>query len=174
MWKWGCPRDMKLWKRIESVSHSVVSNSSWPHGLQPIRLLCPRDSPSKNTGVGCHFLLQGIFPTQGSNPDLPHCGQILYRWSYLGKQAYQMDQGVFDWNFENSGDKRTKERKLSVVLMGLSPKTFNLSTLFQIEKKNRSSVCLLMTQSCWKIYITQCQKKKYPSFNFFNILFFLC
>ena len=38
----------------------------------PIRLLCPRDSRSKNTGVGCHFLLQGIFPTQGSNPHLLH------------------------------------------------------------------------------------------------------
>ena len=36
------------------------------------------DSPGKNTGVGCHFLLQGIFPTQGSNPGLLHCRQILY------------------------------------------------------------------------------------------------
>ena len=51
-------------------SHSVVSDSLWPHGLQPTRLLCPLDSPGKNTGVGCHFLLQGIFPTQGSNPHL--------------------------------------------------------------------------------------------------------
>ena len=38
-----------------------------PHGLQPTRLLCPWDSPGKNTGVGCHALLQGIFPTQGWN-----------------------------------------------------------------------------------------------------------
>ena len=37
---------------------SVVSNSVRPHGLQPTRLLCPWDSPGKNTGVGCHFLLQ--------------------------------------------------------------------------------------------------------------------
>ena len=41
------------------------------------RLLRPWDSPSKNTGVGCHFLLQGIFPTQGSNPGLPHWRQTL-------------------------------------------------------------------------------------------------
>ena len=41
-----------------------------PHGLQPTRLLHPWDSPGKNTGVGCHALLQGIFPTQGSNPGL--------------------------------------------------------------------------------------------------------
>jgi len=42
------------------------------------RLLCPWDSPGKNTGVGYHSLLQGIFPTQESNPGLLHCSQILY------------------------------------------------------------------------------------------------
>ena len=41
-----------------------------------------RDSQGKNTGVGCHGLLQGIFPTQGSNPGLLHCRQILYQLSY--------------------------------------------------------------------------------------------
>ena len=45
---------------------SVVSDSLWPHGLQPTRLLHPWESPGKNTAVGYHFLLQGIFPTQGS------------------------------------------------------------------------------------------------------------
>ena len=39
---------------------------------------------SKNTGVGCHFLLQGLFPTQGSNPGLPHCRQTLYPLSHQG------------------------------------------------------------------------------------------
>ena len=47
-----------------------------PHGLEPTRLLCPWDSPGKNTGVGFHALLQGIFPTQGLNTGLPHCRQI--------------------------------------------------------------------------------------------------
>ena len=41
-----------------------------PRGLQPARFLCPWDSPGKNAGVGCHFLLQGLFPTEGSNPQL--------------------------------------------------------------------------------------------------------
>ena len=50
-----------------SVSCSVMSGSLQPHGLQPTRALCPRDFPGKNTGVGCHFLPHGIFPTQGSN-----------------------------------------------------------------------------------------------------------
>ena len=48
-------------------SRSVVSNSLQPHGLEPTRLLSPWDFPGKSTGVGCHFLLQGIFPTQASN-----------------------------------------------------------------------------------------------------------
>ena len=39
----------------------------WPYGLEPTRLLCPRDFPGKNTGVGCYIFLQGIFLTQGSN-----------------------------------------------------------------------------------------------------------
>ena len=42
------------------------------------------DSPGKNTGVGCHALLQGVFPTQGLNPGLPHCGQIIYQLSHQG------------------------------------------------------------------------------------------
>ena len=48
------------------------------HGLQSARLLCPWDSPGKNTEVGYQALLQGIFPTQGSNPGLLHCRWILY------------------------------------------------------------------------------------------------
>ena len=47
-----------------------VSNPVWPYGPYPARLLCPWDSPGKNIRVGCHSLLQGIFPTQGSNPHL--------------------------------------------------------------------------------------------------------
>ena len=43
-----------------------------------------RDSLGKDTGVGCHFLLQGIFPSQGSNPGLPHCRGILYCLSHQG------------------------------------------------------------------------------------------
>ena len=42
------------------------------------------NSPGKKTGAGCDSLLQGIFPTQGSNPDLPHCSQILYHLSHQG------------------------------------------------------------------------------------------
>ena len=52
------------------LRHSIVSNSLQPLGLQPTRLLFPWDLQGKNTGVDYHFLLQGIFPAQGSNSHL--------------------------------------------------------------------------------------------------------
>ena len=62
-----------------SQSHSVISDSLWPHGLYS-----PWNSPGQNTGVGSLSLLQGIFPTQGSNWGLLHCKRILYQLSYQG------------------------------------------------------------------------------------------
>ena len=53
--------------RSISVICSIMSNSLWPHRLSPPGSSCPWDSPGKNTEVGCHALLQGIFPTQGLN-----------------------------------------------------------------------------------------------------------
>ena len=51
-------------------SRSAVPDSLRPPVLQSARLLCPWNFSEKNTGVGCHILLQGIFPTQGWNPRL--------------------------------------------------------------------------------------------------------
>ena len=67
------------WMKVESVSHSVVSNSLRLHGLYS-----PWNSPGQNTEVGSLSLLQGIFPTQGSNPGLLHCRWILYQLSHKG------------------------------------------------------------------------------------------
>ena len=69
-------------------THSVLVARSCttlcdPHG-QPARILCPWNFPGKNTGVGCHFLLQGIFLTQGWSLVLLHCRQILYHLSHQG------------------------------------------------------------------------------------------
>ena len=55
--------------------------------LQPLGLHSPWNSPSQNTGVGSHSLLQGIFPTQGMNPGLLHCRQILYHLSHQGSPS---------------------------------------------------------------------------------------
>ena len=58
--------------RCAVLSHSNHVRLLRSHGLQPTRPLCPWDFPGKNTGVGCHALLQGIFPTQGSELCLLH------------------------------------------------------------------------------------------------------
>ena len=74
--------------RLSSVqfSRSVMSNSLRPHGLYS-----PWNSLGQNTGVGSLSFLQEIFPTQGSNPGLPHCRQILYQLSYKGSP------GILEW-----------------------------------------------------------------------------
>ena len=72
----------RLWEQKVKVTQLCLTLR--PHGLQPARLLCPWDFPGKITGVGCHALLQGIFPTQGLNPGLPHCRWILYHLSHQG------------------------------------------------------------------------------------------
>ena len=54
--------------------------------------------PGKSTGVGCHFLLQGIFPTQGSNPGLPYCRQKLYCLSHQGSRCVHALGLYQKWN----------------------------------------------------------------------------
>ena len=66
------------------LSHLVMTDPLSLHGLLPTRLLCPWNSPGKNTTVGCHSLLHSTFPSQGSNLGLLHCRQILYHLSNEG------------------------------------------------------------------------------------------
>ena len=66
------------------VSRSVMSHSFDPMDCSPPGSSVHADSPGKSPGVGCHALLQGIFPAQGSNPSLPHCRWILYHPSHQG------------------------------------------------------------------------------------------
>ena len=69
----NCVRPTHIMEGVCVCARSVIQSSLTccnPRGLQPTRLLCPRDFPDENAGVGCCFLLQGIFPTQGSNPCL--------------------------------------------------------------------------------------------------------
>ena len=88
MWKESL-LDRRLWEAVHAFSiNSVMYHSSWHHGLEPPRLLCPWGFPSKNTGVGCHTFPQGIFPIQGSNPHLPHCRWILYLPSHWGSPRW--------------------------------------------------------------------------------------
>ena len=82
-WKYSQTSYLLILHKKDSISLLVVSDSLWPHGLQPTRLLCPWNSLGRNTGMGSHSLLQGIFPTQGSNQGLLHCRQVFFLFILL-------------------------------------------------------------------------------------------
>ena len=92
---------LRIRLRSESESHLAMSDSLRPHGLQPATLFSPWNSPGKNAGVYSQPLLQGISPTQGSNPGLLHCRQIPYHLSHQGSflNVYFM-KGY--WYFSNA------------------------------------------------------------------------
>ena len=81
-----------------------MSDSLRPHGLHT-----PWNSPGQNIGVGSFSLLQEIFPTQGLNPGLPHCRQVLYQLSHKGSPrilewvAYPLLQWIFPTQESNQG-----------------------------------------------------------------------
>ena len=85
-------------RESESESHSVPSDSLRPHGLYS-----PWNSLGQNIGVGRCSLLQGIFPTQGSNPGVLHCKQMLYQLSHQGSPKCEnvshsvMSESVTPW-----------------------------------------------------------------------------
>ena len=90
-----CELPNSFWKPLFGLSSpacvrmSVTQPNSWRcHGLSPTRLPCPWNPSGQNTGVGCHFHLQGVFLTQGLNPGLLHCRRMLYHLSYEGSPKF--------------------------------------------------------------------------------------
>ena len=85
---------------VKSLSQVQLLSTPWTLARQ---LVCPWDSPGKNTGVGSHSLLQGIFLTQGWNPYLLHCRQILYYLNHkgspkrIGTRLYLLEHKPFLW-----------------------------------------------------------------------------
>ena len=113
---------------VKSVSHSVVSDSLWPYRLWPARFFCPWNSPSRNTEVGSHSLLQGIFPTQGSNPGLLHCGRVFTIWAT--REAHLMDGVAINLIFvktkQNNNNKKPLQYLQSTIKWGMSVYHFTL------------------------------------------------
>ena len=111
----------------ESESCSVMSNSFQSH-----RLYNPWNSPGQDTGVSSHFLLQGIVPTQGSNPGLSCCRQILYQLIFQGSPKKTEHQRIdafelwcwrrllrVPWTARRSNQSIPKEINLEYSLEGL-------------------------------------------------------
>ena len=104
--------------------HSVIFVFLAPHGLQPSRLLCPWDSPAKNTGVRCHFLIQGIqgtFPDQRSYPHLLHWQADSLLLSHQGSPRSKLrlpQQSTTDWVAEAEMPTLTATEARSSRLVG--------------------------------------------------------
>ena len=92
------------WSEYTQLSPTLCD----PMDCSPTRLLHPRNFLGKSTGVGCHFLLQGIFPTQGSNPGLLHCGQTLYCLSHQGIEQFTIGCFILSFNKSKSQEKTGK------------------------------------------------------------------
>ena len=81
-WKTNKAQLHTTWKSSEVKLLSRARLFVTPWTVACTKLLHPSDFLGKSTGVGCHFLLQGLFPTQGLNPGLPHCRLTLYHLSH--------------------------------------------------------------------------------------------
>ena len=84
-------------RMVSSASVNQWKSLSVPNSLQPRGLYSPWNSPGQNTGVSSLFLLQGIFPIQGSNPGLPHCWRILYQLSNKVSHLHIWSYWYFSW-----------------------------------------------------------------------------
>ena len=128
---------------------AVVSDPARPHGLSPSRSLCPWDSPGQNVRVGCHFLLQGIFPTQGSNPHLT--SSTLAGGFFTASTAWEAPEEV--WGSINPG---CRHRPHALLLRIFPPSSYNsclpgtfTHILFTLQKHHpcdarRSAVPLIL------------------------------
>ena len=96
-----CPGKIEKvkWSEVKLLSRARLFATPWI--VACTKLLHPWDFPGKSTGVGCYFLLQGIFPTQGSNPDLSHCRQTLYHLSHQGSPKIKYNHKRWEMNGEN-------------------------------------------------------------------------
>ena len=83
------------WSEVKSLSRVRLFATPWTVAYQAPSM----GFSGKNTGVGYHFLLQRIFPTQGSNRGLPHCRQTLYRLSHQGSLVLTLDTIYSWWNY---------------------------------------------------------------------------
>ena len=85
---------------MKLLSHARLFTTTWI--VACTKLLHPWDFRDKSTGVGCRFLLQGIFPTQGSNPGLSHCRQTLYCLSHQGSPTRMNVTGIRQKDIEKN------------------------------------------------------------------------
>ena len=105
--------------QFSSVAQSCLTLCNPTDSSPPGSTVCG-DSPGKNIGVGCHFLLQGIFSTQGLNPGLPHCRWILYQLSHQGRLLCSIGSFFLKRSFPESGISSYPTKHVCLRVMNLS------------------------------------------------------
>ena len=142
-WKWPCISQSET----ESESRSVVSNSLQPHGLSMnYSMDSPWNSLGQNTGMSSLSLLQGIFPTQGLNPGLPHYRRILYQLSHKGSPK------ILEWvacSFSSGSSWPRNRTGVSCIAGGFFT---NWAIREALIPKGQIIFCTVMTYSGWRIY----------------------
>ena len=141
-----------------------------PMELSPPGSSVHGDSPGKNTGVGCHALLQGIFPTHRSNPDLPHCSQILYSLSHQGSPqilewvAYPFFRGssqprnrtmvscIAGGFFTSWAIQEASDRILYYIILGACPFFFPFSIISWRFIQVVACISILYLFYCWELF----------------------
>ena len=173
LWKWSPHKEDWKWKK-EHESRSVGSDSLRLH-----KLYNPWNYLGQNTGVGSSSFLQGIFPTQGSNPGLLYCGQILYQLSHMGSPK------ILEWvaySFFSGSSQPRNWTGISCMQAGSLPAEFSalrkeipkdLSHHFHYMKKQWKHGCFLIrkrarTRDHWcldvgLLSIQICESKTYYS-----------
>ena len=133
-------------KLVWECVHAQLLSCVWlfaPHG--PTRLLCPRDFPGKKAGVGCHFLLQGIFLTQGSDssllPFLLHCRQVPCCWATrkLSKSRPVTGEEFYPLHIISLAYLLRPTLRNSLVVQWLGPSAFTAGDLGSIPEINTSA-----------------------------------
>ena len=100
------------------LSHSVVSDSLWPRGLSPTRLLCPLNSPGKNTGVGCHIFSRGSSPPKDQTRISCIAGRFFTCWvteEALCSQYYVCLKWRLPWGLSGRESSRQCRRNTSYL-----------------------------------------------------------
>ena len=155
LWLWG-----EKWSEVEWLSRVRLFATPWTVACQAALSM---RSPGKNTGVGCHSLLQGIFLTQGSNPGLPHCRQMLYPLSHQGgmfSQTMKRKKSTVNfsvylytvlivwWNMQSG--KPQKTLKLWILLWKILVEGHDIHPIPYFRIIYREFLCAKYCATAWK------------------------
>ena len=102
--------------KVKSFSRVQLFSTPWTVAYQAVH---PWNFPGKNTGVGYHFLLQEIFPTQGLNLGLPHCRQTLYCLSHQGSRSFRLRESMSLHWFQEINQDQSKPIMIPVLLFSM-------------------------------------------------------